>query len=505
MHRFGRNISEIRVGIKKGLFGKEDVLQASKVVTEKISSLNAFVHICDPPSENVQSQGDDKMLSAMPVAIKDNFCVSGTPTTCGSEMLRNFVPSYDATVVSRIKNQGGVIVGKTNTDEFGMGSGCIDSIFGPTRSVWRSGVKYALVNQNGEELEGVETGPMSDGDWIISGGSSGGSAVAVASGACVAAIGSDTGGSVRVPGAWNGVPTFKPTYGSVSRHGLIPLVNSLDVPGIMARCVRDVRTVFECIKGRDELDSTTVDLSTYPEVSEQDLDGITVGIPKEYYCEDMSDETLEAWSEAANIIESNGIKVVPVSLPHTKYSITCYSVLNPCEVASNMARYDGLEFGLRSSEDEKSTDSMFASTRKRGFNYVVRGRVLAGNYFLLKENYEDYFVRAMKVRRLVCQDFDNVWDSGVDVLLTPVTLETAPRFSSFNKLDNRTQTTKQDYCTQPANLAGIPAATLPCKISAVSHLPISLQILGQNFQDDLVLRFSQWLEDELRFPQLVLK
>ncbi len=346
---------------------------------------------------------------------------------------------------------------------------------------------------------------MSDdpGDWIIAGGSSGGSAAAVSTGACLIALGSDTGGSVRIPGAWNGIFTLKPTYGALSRHGLIPLVNSLDVPGLMGRCVEDVRAFYRCLKGRDPKDATTVDV---PEtVSEQfDPSKITFGIPEDYRCEGMSGEIIQAWSDVADLLESKGAKVVSVSMPHTRYSITCDSVLNPCEVASNMARYDGLEYGLRG-DDDSSTEAMYADGRSKGFNCVVRGRILAGNYFLLRENYENFFLRAMRVRRLVADDFHRAFATGVDFLLTPVTLGTAPTFREFSKADNRANTAKMDYCTQPVNLAGVPAATFPVRISNESSLPISLQLIGQSFQEESLLDACQWLSDHIKCPMMTVK
>ena len=381
-----------------------------------------------------------------------------------------------------------------------MGSGSIDSIFGPVKSLWRSGVvNYEIESVpflNNSDFK-VETNALKEGDFCIAGGSSGGSAMAVSSGICFAALGSDTGGSLRIPGAWSGLPTLKPSYGLLSRHGLIPLVNSLDVPGIFARNIDDLLTYLNVLKGVDDLDSTSVDLEISDNL-EKDVSKMVIGIPQEYFCEGMTQEVIETWSQVTDYLENEGIKVVPVSLPHTKYSITCYQVLNPCEVASNMSRYDGIEFGHRTDE-MSSTEALFANVRHSGFNDVVKGRILAGNYFLLREHYGEYFEQALKVRRLIHQDFQNAFQN-VDLLLTPVTLSDAPLFSDFSKSDNRTQTAKFDYCTQPVNLAGVPAASLPVKFSQKS-LPLSLQIIGAYGEDIKVLSLCKWLEERLGFSQ----
>merc|ERR1711874_93932 len=229
---------------------------------------------------------------------------------------------------------------------------------------------------------------------------------------------------------------------------------------------------------------------------------LRVGIPQEYHCMGMSTEVLSTWSKVADILTSAGAEVVPVSLPHTELAIPCYSVLNPAEVASNMARYDGLQYGLRGS-DESSTEAMYADSRSRGFNEVVRGRILAGNYFLLKKHYNDYFLQSLRLRRLIQQDFLSVFNDNVDVLLTPVTLTDAPLYSEFSQEDNRTQTATQDFCTQPVNLAGLPALTLPVELSSRS-LPLSVQLIGRYNKDASLLNLGLWLEKQLDFPKLVI-
>lgn len=437
-------------------------------------------------------------LDGIPVAVKDNFCTKGIPTTCASKMLANFVPPYTATVVKRLEDSGAIVIGKTNLDEFAMGSGTVDSIFGPTHNVWGSELSYSLR----KGTDGDEEVKEKVSDKRVAGGSSGGSAIAVATGSCFAALGSDTGGSTRNPASYCGVVGFKPTYGRVSRYGLIPLVNSMDVPGIIARTVQDTTDVFNTIAGHDPMDPTTVSDTFTPVTLPDDIDisKFRIGIPKEYHCPGLSPEVLDTWSWVADLLEEAGASVTQVSMPHTPLSIACYSVLNQCEVASNMARYDGLEFGYRA-KTTISTEQLFAETRSQAFNSVVRGRILAGNYFLLQRNYDQYFVQAMKVRRLISEDFTHVWDSGVDILLAPTTLTEPPTLHEFINLDNRAQCVAQDYCTQPANMTGCPAISIPIRLSQ-NGLPLSLQLLSPNFTEDKLLAAAKWIETAVQFPIL---
>uniref|UniRef100_A0A182UC82 Glutamyl-tRNA(Gln) amidotransferase subunit A, mitochondrial n=1 Tax=Anopheles melas TaxID=34690 RepID=A0A182UC82_9DIPT len=394
-------------------------------------------------------------------------------------MLQNFIPTYDATVVERLQAHGAIIVGKTNLDQFGMGSGCIDSIFGPTRNNWSEDIN--------------------DDRFRIAGGSSGGSAVAVAAGLCYAALGSDTGGSTRNPASYCGIVGLKPTYGLVSRHGLIPLVNSMDVPGIMTRTVDDCASVLNAVAGPDVYDSTTVKRpfeSIAPLEKQMSLKGVRIGIPVEYHCDGLEKEVLETWTVIADMLECAGATVKAVSLPNTASSIFVYSILNQCEVASNMSRYDGIEYGHRSQEDS-STEQLYARTRAEGFNGVVKNRILTGNYFLLRENYDKYFQKALKVRRLIADDFARAFKE-VDVLLTPTTLSEAPLYKDFVQSNNRDQCAVQDFCTQPANMAGIPAISIPIRLSS-RQLPISLQLMGDHFTERNLLQVASWIEKQVDF------
>ncbi|KAG5876541.1 hypothetical protein JTB14_010312 [Gonioctena quinquepunctata] len=431
--------------------------------------------------ERYQAKKPLSELDGISIAIKDNFCTENVRTTCASKMLENFLPCYNATVYDKLAEAGAVLIGKTNLDQFAMGSGTIDSIFGPTKNIW--GYK--------------------NNDFYISGGSSGGSAMAVASGTCFAAIGSDTGGSTRNPASYCGIVGLKPTYGLVSRSGLIPLVNSMDVPGILARTVDDVVSVLNVIAGFDPKDSTSLTKPyrkiRLPPAAKMSIKGLKIGIPLQYNCEHLSDEVLDIWNEVAAFLSNEGAIVKQVSMPNTEHSIVCYSILNQCEVASNMARYDGIEYGFRADE-HSSTEKLYALSRRLGFNDVVKNRILTGNYFLLSRNYNKYFEQALRTRRLIANDFDNVWND-VSLLLTPTTLTEAPLYSNFVERTNRDQCATQDYCTQPANMAGVPAVSLPIKLSK-NGMPLSLQLIGKNLSEPLMLAVAKYIEHAVKFPHI---
>ncbi|XP_060598594.1 glutamyl-tRNA(Gln) amidotransferase subunit A, mitochondrial-like [Ruditapes philippinarum] len=516
--------------VKQGKISAKELCEKCLQRAGKVKELNAF--ITDTPDvarKQLQSiQNVSTEWKGIPVAVKDNFCTTNIRTTCASHMLENYIPPYNATVVQRLYDHGAVLVGKTNLDEFAMGCGSIDSIYGPVRNPWnysfsqvaeidqtspqniqddrlRQGTRGIHTSSGQSRATNVNAESSQECDWFIAGGSSGGSAVAVATGACFGALGSDTGGSTRNPASYCGVVGLKPTYGLVSRYGLIPLVNSLDVPGILAKTVDDATIILNSIAGHDSRDSTTVtdEFKPTPLDDTPSLQGLHVGIPMEYNAPGLSDEVKSTWSDVTDMLEKGGARVTQVSMPHTQYSINTYSILCACEVASNMARYDGIEFGHRADNDT-STEALYAQSRHEGFNDVVRGRIFAGNYFLLRENYERYFKKALRMRRLISNDFINVYKSGVDVLLTPTTLTVAPSYSWFSKADNRTRTAEQDVCTQPINMAGVPAVSIPVRVSA-SGLPVSLQIIGQNFQDHKMLTVAKWIEQNVNFQRLNLE
>ncbi|KAM8938596.1 glutamyl-tRNA(Gln) amidotransferase subunit A, mitochondrial [Lycaon pictus] len=498
----GRTLREVSAALKQGQITPTELCQKCLSLIKKTKFLNAYITVSEEVALKQAEESEKRYkkghslgdLDGIPIAVKDNFSTSGIETTCASNMLKGYVPPYNATVVQKLLDQGAVLMGKTNLDEFAMGSGSTDGVFGPVKNPWSYSKQYR------EKTKHKAHGENEDSNWLITGGSSGGSAAAVATFTCFAALGSDTGGSTRNPAAHCGVVGFKPSYGLVSRHGLIPLVNSMDVPGILTRCVDDAAIVLGMLAGHDPKDSTTVQDPVKPFTlsSLTDVSKLCIGIPKEYLTPELSSEVQSLWSKAANLFESEGAKVIEVSLPHTSYSIVCYHVLCTSEVASNMARFDGLEYGHRCDIDV-STEAMYAATRREGFNDVVRGRILSGNFFLLKENYENYFIKAQKVRRLIANDFVNVFNSGVDVLLTPTTLREAVPYQEFIKEDNRTRSAQDDIFTQAVNMAGLPAVSVPVALSN-QGLPVGLQFIGRAFHDQQLLTVAKWFEKQVQFP-----
>ena len=446
-------------------------------------------------AEQSYVKGSSKALDGIPVAFKDNFCMRNIPTTCASRMLLNYKPPYTATMVEKVAQAGGIIVGKTNMDEFAMGSGSVDSCYGPVVNPWN----FAL-NLQGQESILDEESSLSD--WFISGGSSGGSAAAVAAGACLAAFGSDTGGSTRNPASYCGLVGLKATYGLLSRHGMIPLVNSMDVPGIVTKTVEDSAILLNAVAGHDVRDSTTVQEKYAPfEIDDTfDVSKVYVGIPREFHTPGLSPEVLKLWKATADALEQAGAKVAEVSMPHAKHCLNCYHVLCCCEVASNFSRYTGIEFGLRCGSEE-STEDLYAESRHHGFNDVVRGRILAGNFFLLRRNFDRFFLKAQRIRRLISNDFKAVFSSGIHFLLTPTTLTDAPSFSWFSQKDNRIRSAEQDIFTTAANMAGTPAVSLPLSNSQ-RGLPLSLQLMGPHFSESRLLSLAYWLEQQAHFQHL---
>uniref|UniRef100_A0A3Q3VUE7 Glutamyl-tRNA(Gln) amidotransferase subunit A, mitochondrial n=1 Tax=Mola mola TaxID=94237 RepID=A0A3Q3VUE7_MOLML len=485
-------VREVSLALREGRISPTELCRKCLNRIKKTRHLNAYITVTEESALKQAQEAETRLLRGVcgPLSVSSR-------TTSAQKILRQHVPPgyyfppYNATVVQKLFDQGAVLMGKTNMDEFAMGAGSTDGAFGPVRNPWSYATPYR--EQRGAAL---------DSDWVIAGGSSGGSASAVASLTSYLALGSDTGGSTRNPGALCGVVALKPSYGLLSRHGLIPLVNSMDVPGIMTRSISDAAMVLGILQGVDARDSTTVRApSSLMELPEDfDVKTICLGIPEEYHAPGLSAETVAQWHRVADMFEMAGARVERVSLPHTQYSIVCYHVLCCAEVASNMARFDGLEYGHCSAVDS-STEAMYASTRHEGFNDVVRGRILSGNYFLLKQNYLRYFLKAQKVRRLIAQDFKRVFSSGVDVLLTPTTLADATSYSDFTQEDNRTRSTQEDVFTQPANMAGLPAVSVPTTLSG-RGLPIGLQLIGPTFQDKKLLSVAQWIEQRVGFPPI---
>ncbi len=400
-------------------------------------------------------------LTGIPLAIKDVISTNGVRTTCGSHMLERFVPLYDATVMQRLNAAGSVMLGKTNMDEFAMGSSTENSAFFPTRNPW--------------DIERVP------------GGSSGGSAVAVAAGEALGAYGSDTGGSIRQPGALCNVTALKPSYGRVSRYGLVAFASSLDQIGPFARDARDAALLFQAIAGPDPLDSTAVNAPApdYSAALTGDLKGLRVGVPEEYWVEGTEPGVVASVRAAIETLRELGAEVGDVSLPHTRYGVAAYYIIAPAEASANLARYDGIKYGYSVREDAEDLLDVYKKTRQHGFGPEVKRRIMLGTYALSSGYYDAYYLRAEKMRTLIKQDFDEAFEK-FDVLVSPVSPTVA--FKIGEKVDDPYQMYLSDVFTIPANLAGICGLSMPGPFS--EGLPVGVQLLGAAFKEEVLLRVA---------------
>jgi aspartyl-tRNA(Asn)/glutamyl-tRNA(Gln) amidotransferase subunit A len=408
-------------------------------------------------------------LAGVPIAIKDNLCTTFGTTTCSSKMLANFRSPYDATVVQMLESAGAVILGKTNLDEFAMGSSTENSAFKTTRNPWDTS--------------------------RVPGGSSGGSAAALAAGMCCASIGSDTGGSIRQPASLCGIVGLKPTYGRVSRYGLIAFASSLDQIGPFGWNVPDVALLMNVISGRDPKDSTSVNLAVPDHLAkiEQPIKGLRIGIAREYQLSGGIDPQVKAAVDAAiQKYKDMGAEIVDVTLPHTEYGIAAYYVIAPCEASSNLARYDGVHFGHRTSEPVKDIIELFSKSRAEGFGEEVQRRIMIGTYALSSGYYDAYYVRALKIRALIKRDFDQAFEK-CDVILCPTS--PTPAFKAGEKTGDPLQMYLCDVFTVTCNIAGIAGVSLPCGFtSGEKPLPIGMQLLGPTFSEEKLLRIARMYE-----------
>jgi len=452
-------------------------VELTKAFLERIETvdkdLNTYITVLsDQALKTAESAENEIMkgnylgpLHGVPIGLKDIFVMKDVAATCGSKMLENFISPYDATVTTRIKKSGAVILGKNNMDEFAMGSSNETSFFGPVRNPWNTGK--------------------------VPGGSSGGSASATAAGLCTASLGTDTGGSIRQPAALCGVTGLKPTYGRVSRYGMIAFASSLDQAGPLTRSVEDAAIILNIISGRDELDSTSVDVPV-PDFTKNlngDIKGMKIGIPKEYFVDGMDNDVERSVLKAIQDIKSLGAEIIEISLPHTKYAISTYYIIAPCEASSNLARYDGVRYGYRTPDADSLRDLFFRS-RSEGFGEEVKRRIMLGTYALSSGYYDAYYLKSQKVRTLIREDFKKAWET-VDVVVAPTTPETA--FDINEKTDDPIKMYLSDVLTIPCNIAGIPGLSTPCGFSS-DNLPIGLQILGKSFDEDSILRVAHAYE-----------
>lgn len=438
-------------------------------IKETDKKLNAWITVDEDvePAENLDFAKNK--LAGIPIAIKDNIITDGVKTTAASHILDNFIPMYDATVVSKLKAAQATLVGKTNMDEFAMGSSTEHSYFGATHNPW--------------DLDKVP------------GGSSGGSAAAVAGGQIVAALGSDTGGSIRQPASFNGIFGIKPTYGRVSRWGLIAFGSSLDQIGVMTKRVKDSAEVMNVISGADDHDSTvsTREVPDFTKFLGQDVKGLKVAVPEEYMSDAVDAEVREVVQAQIDMLEANGAIINKVSLPHTKYVVPTYYIIASSEASSNLQRFDGIRYGYRA-KDTKNLLDIYVKSRSEGFGEEVKRRIMLGSFALSAGSYDKFFRQAAKVRTLICNDFDKVFAEN-DVIVGPVTTTTA--FGIGTEISDPIKMYNNDILTISANLAGIPAASVPAGLA--NGMPVGFQIMAKRFDEGSIFRVADFIERENKF------
>lgn len=471
------NIGSIRKALEtKKISARELTQEFYSRIEKRNRELNAFLTL-SPERAYAQADRIDAMrskggnlppLAGVPIAIKDVISTRGIRTTCGSKILENYVPPYDATAVERLENAGAVLLGKTNCDEFAMGSSNENSAYGPVR--------------NPVSLDRVP------------GGSSGGSAAAVAAGLAVGALGTDTGGSIRQPGALCGIPGLMPTYGRVSRYGLIAFASSLDRIGPFARTVRDAASILHAIAGRDQNDATSADVAKrdYLAELEKPVSGMRIGIPKEYFGEGMDPQVRVRVEEGIKRLESLGCKLIELRMPHTDYAIATYYIVATAEASSNLARFDGVRYGLRT--DSSTLRDMYKKSRGKGFGAEVKRRIMLGTYALSSGYYDAYYLRAQKVRSLIARDFAEAFEKA-DALVTPTS--PSPAFRIGDRVNDPLSMYLADIFTVTGSLAGVPGISIPCG-STNEGLPVGLQILGPHFAEANVLRLAYAFEQSGR-------
>ncbi|MCB1680987.1 MAG: Asp-tRNA(Asn)/Glu-tRNA(Gln) amidotransferase subunit GatA [Alphaproteobacteria bacterium] len=475
-------IAQALEGLKKKDFTSKELTQAHIGAMEKARPLNAF--IVETPelalkqaeeSDKRRASGSEGALEGIPLGIKDLFCTEGVQTTAASHILEGFIPQYESTVTKKLFADGAVMLGKTNLDEFAMGSSNTTSYYGNVISPWK---------RKGQP--NVQ---------LVPGGSSGGSAAAVSAGLVMGATGTDTGGSIRQPASFCGISGIKPTYGRCSRWGIVAFASSLDQAGTFARTVKDNAILLRSMSGHDPKDSTSAkkEVPDFTKALTGDIKGKTIGIPKEYRIDGMPGEIEKLWQQGIDWIHSAGAKTTEVSLPHTKYALATYYVIAPAEASSNLARYDGVRYGIR--VPSENLREMYEQTRAEGFGDEVKRRIMIGTYVLSAGYYDAYYIKAQKVRRLIVQDFMNAYEK-CDALLTP----TAPS-ASFAIGENQDDPIKMylnDVFTVPASLAGLPGMSVPAGLDA-DGLPLGLQIIGRPWDEEMVFRVAGVIESLAQF------
>jgi aspartyl-tRNA(Asn)/glutamyl-tRNA(Gln) amidotransferase subunit A len=452
---------------KREVTSREITQSVFKRIEEREKTVNAYI-TTDKDGALIQADQADKkfqkgeelpLLAGIPLAVKDILNTKDIRTTCGSKILDNFVPTYNATAVDRVLKDDAVIIGKTNMDEFGMGSSTENSIIGPTRNP-------------------VDT-------QFVAGGSSGGSAAATAAGEAILALGTDTGGSIRQPSAFCGTVGLKPTYGRVSRYGVIAYASSLDQVGPIGRTVEDCAMLLNSIAGHDRLDSTSADLKKpdFMQSLKKDIKGLKAGLPREYFIEGIDQGIKDRIDSAVKLLEKNGVEIVEISLPHTKYAVSVYYLIATAEASSNLARYDGVKYGFRSETDVLDSITMYEATRSEGFGTEVKRRIMLGTYVLSAGYYDAYYLKAQKVRSMIKSDFEKAF-KHVDFIITPTT--PCLPFKIGEKMSDPLQMYLVDIYTVSLNLSGLPGVSISC--GDINGLPVGMQLIGKAFDEETILR-----------------
>ena len=471
-------LADAREGLAQKSFTALELTDAHLAAMEKARVLNAYV-LETPEQARAQAKAADATiargeagpLAGIPLGVKDLFATTGVRTTACSKILGNFIPQYESTVTSQLWRDGAVMLGKLNCDEFAMGSSNETSAFGPVLNPWR---------REGSEIN------------LVPGGSSGGSASAVAANLCLGATGTDTGGSIRQPAAFTGIVGIKPTYGRCSRWGTVAFASSLDQAGPFARTVRDTAILMRSMAGHDPKDTTSVDrpVPDYEAAIGKSVKGMKIGIPKEYRLDGMSGEIDKLWAQGADWLKAAGAELVEVSLPHTKYALPAYYVVAPAEASSNLARYDGVRYGAR--VNGRNIAEMYENTRAAGFGSEVRRRIMIGTYVLSAGYYDAYYLRAQKVRTLIKKDFEDVFTKGVHAILTPATPSAAFGIGEKGKADP-IEMYLNDIFTVTVNMAGLPGIAVPAGKDK-QGLPLGLQLIGRPFDEDTLFSLGEVIE-----------
>jgi aspartyl-tRNA(Asn)/glutamyl-tRNA(Gln) amidotransferase subunit A len=472
-------LAQARDGLSSRRFSATELTQAHLEAIERARDLNAFVLETPEEARAMAKAADARLrtgaarpLEGLPLGIKDLFATRDVRTTACSRILHNFVPTYESSVTANLWRDGAVLLGKLNNDEFAMGSSNETSVFGPVISPWRR--------------RGSNTP-------LVPGGSSGGSAAAVAAMLCVGAVGTDTGGSIRQPAAFTGIVGLKPTYGRCSRWGVVAYASSLDQAGPFARTVRDAAILLTSMAGHDPKDSTSIDrpVPDYEAAVGNSIKGMKIGIPKEYRLDGMAPEMDRLWEQGAQWLHAAGAEMVEVSLPHTKYALPAYYIVAPAEASSNLARYDGVRYGLR--VPGRDVIDMYQETRAEGFGAEVRRRIMIGTYMLSAGYYDAYYVRAQKVRTLIKKDFEDCFADGINAILTPATPSAAFGIGEKGESDP-VEMYLNDVFTVTVNMAGLPGISVPGGLSG-QGLPLGLQLIGRPFDEETLFSLAQVIED----------